>query len=139
MKRIIGLDVGDVRIGVAVSDLMGVVANPRETYKRRSVELDMAYFDNYAKENDADTFVVGLPISMNGTEGPRVEKTREFATALEEKTGLTVVFQDERLTTVQAQRMLIEADVRRDKRKQVVDKLAACLILQAYLDKKSSH
>lgn len=135
MKRKIALDVGDKRIGVAVSDLMGICANPRETYNRRgSDEEDAAYFADYAKKEDADAFVVGLPKNMDGTEGDRAKITREFGALLESVSGLPVIYQDERLTTVSAERMLIDADVRRDKRKKVIDKVAATIILQSYLD-----
>lgn len=135
MKRKIALDVGDKRIGVAVSDLMGICANPRETYNRRgSTEEDAAYFADYAKKEDADAFVVGLPKNMDGTEGDRAKITREFGALLESVSGLPVIYQDERLTTVSAERMLIDADVRRDKRKKVIDKVAATIILQSYLD-----
>lgn len=136
VKHKIALDVGDVRIGVAISDLMGITANPRETYTRQkgNADADIAYFCAYAKNEDADAFVLGLPKNMDGTEGPRAEITREFGELLREKSGLPVFYQDERLTTVSAERMLIDADVRRDKRKQVIDKVAATIILQSYLD-----
>lgn len=135
-KHKIALDVGDVRIGVAVSDLLGITANPRETYwrKKGDVEADIRYFCEYAKKEDADTFVLGLPKNMDGTEGDRALVTREFGDALQAASGLPVVYQDERLTTVSAERMLIDADVRREKRKQVIDKVAATIILQSYLD-----
>ncbi len=138
-KRKIGLDVGDVRIGVAVSDLMGLTANPRETYvrKKEDVAADIKYFCDYAAREDADAFVLGLPKNMDGTEGPRAEITREFGDMLASASGLEVIYQDERLTTVSAERLLIEADVRREKRKQVIDKVAATIILQAYLDRTS--
>lgn len=140
MKRKIALDVGDVRIGVAVSDTLGITANPRETYVRKgkTFEQDIAYFVEYAKREEADAFVLGLPLNMDGTEGPRVEVTREFGNALEEASGLPIIYVDERLTTVSAERMLIEADVRREKRKTVIDKVAATIILQSYLDGKKS-
>lgn len=133
------LDVGDVRIGVAVSDMLGITANPRETYVRKgkTFEDDINYFVKYAKEEDADAFVIGLPMNMDGTEGPRAEVTREFGDALKEASGLQVIYVDERLTTVSAERMLIGADVRREKRKQVIDKVAATIILQSYLDGQS--
>ncbi len=135
-KRKIALDVGDVRIGVAVSDMLGITANPRETYVRKKgdIEADIAYFCEYAKKEDADAFVLGLPKNMDGTEGDRVVVTREFGNMLKEASGLEVYYQDERLTTVSAERMLIDADVRREKRKKVIDKVAATIILQAYLD-----
>lgn len=135
--RIIALDIGDVRIGVAVSDLMRIIANPRETYVRKDEDADIAYFIELAKKEEADTFVVGLPINMDGTEGPRVEICRAFGEKLREKSGLKVEYQDERLTTVTAERMLIEADVRREKRKQVIDKVAATIILESYLNRMS--
>lgn len=136
MKRKVALDVGDVRIGVAVSDMLGITANPRETYirKGKTFEEDIAYFVNYAKVEDADAFVIGLPLNMDGTEGPRVEVTREFGDALKEASGLDIIYVDERLTTVSAENLLISADVRREKRKTVIDKVAATIILQSYLD-----
>ena len=139
MKRKVALDVGDVRIGVAVSDMLGITANPRETYVRKgkTFEDDINYFVKYAKEEDADAFVIGLPMNMDGTEGPRAEVTREFGEALKAASGLQVIYVDERLTTVSAERMLIGADVRREKRKQVIDKVAATIILQSYLDGQS--
>lgn len=136
IKHKIALDVGDVRIGVAVSDLMGLTANPRETYvrKKNDIAFDVAYFCDYAKKEDADVFVLGLPKNMDGSEGERAEITRQFGELLAEQSGLPIVYQDERLTTVSAERMLIDADVRRDKRKKVIDKVAATIILQSYLD-----
>lgn len=136
IKHKIALDVGDVRIGVAVSDLMGLTANPRETYvrKKNDIAYDVAYFCDYAKKEDADVFVLGLPKNMDGSEGERAEITRQFGDLLAQQSGLPIVYQDERLTTVSAERMLIDADVRRDKRKKVIDKVAATIILQSYLD-----
>lgn len=136
MKKI-GLDIGDVRIGIAVSDMLGICANSRESYRRVNDDVDIQYFIKLAREENADTFVVGLPINMDGTEGKRVEVTREFAAKLVEKSGLPVEFQDERLSTVSAERVLLEADMSRNKRKKVIDAVAACIILQSYLDKKS--
>ena len=108
-KHKIGLDVGDVRIGVAVSDLMGLTANPRETYVRKKDDIaaDIAYFCEYAKKEDADAFVLGLPKNMDGTEGPRAEVTRQFGDMLAAASGLPVIYQDERLTTVSAERVLL--------------------------------
>ena len=136
MKRKIALDVGDVRIGVAVSDLLGITANPRETYVRKKgdTNADIAYFCEYAKREETDAFVLGLPKNMDGTEGDRAVVTRQFGDMLQEASGLPVLYQDERLTTVSAERMLIDADVRREKRKKVIDKVAATIILQSYLD-----
>ncbi len=134
MGKKIGLDVGDVRIGIAVSDMLGMIANARESYTRKGLEKDLRYFTDLAKAENADAFVLGLPKNMDGTEGERVEVTREFGDKLHEFSGLPVVYMDERLSTVAAERMLIQAAVRRDKRKKVIDKVAACIILQNYLD-----
>lgn len=137
-KRKIALDLGDVRIGVAISDGLGITANPRETYYRKKddIDADINYFIEYAKKEDVDGFVIGLPKNMDGTEGPRAELCREFGELLSERSGIKVYYQDERLTTVSAERMLIQADVRREKRKQVIDKVAATIILQSFLDQK---
>ena len=123
MGKKIGLDVGDVRIGIAVSDMLGMIANARESYTRKGLEKDLRYFTDLAKAENADAFVLGLPKNMDGTEGERVEVTREFGDKLHEFSGLPVVYMDERLSTVAAERMLIQADVRRDKRKKVIDKV----------------
>lgn len=135
--RKIGLDIGDVRIGVAVSDMLNILANPYETYVRKSIDEDIEHFQNLLKEQNADTFVVGLPLNMDGTAGDRVEKTKEYASRLAEKIDAKFVYQDERLTTVQAEKVLISGGVRRDKRKKVVDKVASTIILQVYLDRFS--
>lgn len=134
MDKLIGIDVGDRRIGVAVSDLLGLTAQPLETYTCCGFRKDIAYLAELAKSHQAAGFVCGLPMNMNGTAGPRAEKMRSFAQVLEETSGLPVHLVDERLTTVYATRVLIEGNVRRDKRRQVVDKLAAVGILQTYLD-----
>ena len=134
--RKVALDVGDVRIGLATSDIMGIIASGYETYTRKSLAQDYAYIADFCKKNSVDTLVIGLPVNMDGTEGPRVEVTREFANGLQEYVeGIKIVYQDERLTTVQAERMLIQGGVRREKRKKVIDKVAATIILQAYLDR----
>ena len=134
--RKLALDVGDVRIGLATSDIMGIIASGYETYTRKNLAQDYAYIADFCKKNSVDTLVIGLPVNMDGTEGPRVEVTREFANGLQEYVeGIKIVYQDERLTTVQAERMLIQGGVRREKRKKVIDKVAATIILQAYLDR----
>lgn len=134
--KLIGLDVGDVRIGIAVSDMLGIAANSRESYTRKNDEETLRYFTELAKSEGAQKFVVGLPINMDGTEGKRVEITKEFGGSLEKYSGIPVVYQDERLSTVSAERVLLEADMSRAKRKKVIDKVAACIILQHYLDKQ---
>lgn len=135
--RILALDIGDVRIGLAISDVLGITANPLETYRRKKDDLqgDCAYIAALAREKGAEKLVLGLPVNMDGTEGPRVEKTREFAACLAAHTDLPIDYQDERLTTVTAERVLIEQGVRREKRKEVIDKVAATIILRCYLDR----
>lgn len=132
--RLLGLDVGEKRIGIAQSDLLGLTAQPLETYSSRGMKQDIFYLTELAKCREAGAFVCGLPINMNGTEGPRAEKTRAFAAALEKESGIKVLLVDERMTTVSATRILLEGNVSREKRKKVVDKLAAVQILQTYLD-----
>ncbi|MDD3947611.1 MAG: Holliday junction resolvase RuvX [Clostridia bacterium] len=128
-------DIGDVRIGIATSDMLGIIASGYETYTRKGDESDYRYLADFCRDKQVDTIVVGLPINMDGTEGERVQKTREFVHKLSAFTDIKTVFQDERLTTVQAERILIQSGVRRDKRKQVIDKVAATIILQSFLDK----
>ena len=134
--RKIALDVGDVRIGIATSDIMGIIAGGYETYVRKDYETDLRYIADFVKNNQGDTLVLGLPVNMDGTEGPRALGVRQMAEDLKRFTDVKMVFQDERLTTVSAEKMLIQGNVRRDKRKKVVDKVAATIILQSYLDRK---
>lgn len=133
LKRLMALDYGDVRIGVAVSDLTKTIASGLETYKCRNLELDLNHFAELAKQQDVEKFIVGLPLNMDGSEGPRAEKTRAFGDKLSALTGLPVEYVDERLTSVEAEEILISAGMKREKRKEVIDKLAATLILKSYL------
>ena len=133
MKKILGVDFGDVRTGLAVSDALGMLAVGAGCVKggfRKTAEAVAAA----AKEHGAALIVVGNPINMNGTEGPRSEKCRAFAEAVAELTSLPVELYDERLTTVSAHRFLSDANVRGKKRKTAVDELSATIILQDYLD-----
>lgn len=131
------LDVGDVRIGIAVSDLMGIIANPLETYTRRGdVAKDAQYIADLAKVHQVDLFVSGLPLGLNGLENEQTAKTRAFVDELTKHTDVAVKFMDERFTTLSAERVLIEGNVRRENRKKVIDKVAATIILQNYLDSK---
>ena len=132
--RKICLDYGDVRIGIAMSDMLGIIASGLETYTRKDEQSDIEHIVKLIKDNNVDTVVIGLPINMDGTSGNRVEVTKAFGAKLAENTTAKVVYLDERLSSVSAEKLLIEADVRRDKRKQVIDKLAATIILQNYLD-----
>ena len=135
MKKIIGLDIGTVRIGIATSDILGIIASSYEVYKRRNMYLDTRYMVTLANKLDADTFVIGLPLKLDGSEGDSVQMVKDFAEELSKLTDAKIVFQDERLSTVSAERILIESNMRREKRKNVVDQIAATIILQNYLDK----
>jgi len=132
--RIGALDVGDRRIGVAVSDELGLSAQGLGVVHRTKLEADLAALEECFQPYAPTSIVVGLPRNMNGSEGPQAEKVRRFAADLEQSLGLPLVFWDERLSTVAAERVLIEGNVRRAKRKQVIDKVAAVVILQGYLD-----
>ncbi|MEG1963845.1 MAG: Holliday junction resolvase RuvX [Clostridia bacterium] len=136
--RIMAIDYGDARIGIAFSDLLKVIATGYETYFRVNAHKDIYYIADLAKEKEVDTIVFGLPLNMDGSEGARVVKTKKFAEALRAKTTANIVFQDERLSTIEAEDVLIDANVRRDKRKQVIDKVAATIILQSYMDNNDS-
>jgi putative Holliday junction resolvase len=131
--RLLGLDVGDRRIGVAVSDPTGSLATPIEVYSRRGEERDVGHIAELANELRVSGIIVGLPINMNGTEGPQAEKTRAFADALA-AAGLAVTLWDERLSTVEATRRLIEAGRKRRRIRERIDAEAAALILETYLD-----
>ena len=132
---IAGLDLGTVTIGVAVSDLRRRVATPLETVRRKKFTLDAARLLEIAGARGLQGFVLGLPINMSGTEGPRAQSTRAFARNLERLTPLPIAFWDERLSTVAAERALLEADTSRKRRAEVIDHVAAGFILQGMLDR----
>ncbi len=134
--RYLGLDVGDRRIGVALSDITGLIANPIGNIERTgySFEKDVDMTVAKIKELGAEAVVVGLPKNMNGTLGPRAEAVTAFAEAVKAKLDIPFHFWDERLTTVEAHRIMIDAGMRRDKRKTKVDRVAAVIILQGFLD-----
>lgn len=135
MKRILGLDVGERRTGIAVSDPFGWTAQGVEVWRTVSREKDMDRIVHWAHEYDVAAVVIGLPLNMDGTKGPRAQWMEEFARELGERLPeRDIILQDERLSTVQAQRSLIAGDMRREKRRTVVDKIAAVVILQRYLD-----
>lgn len=136
--RIMGLDVGSKTVGVAISDPLGFTAQGVEIIKidEEAGEFGFERLGELVKQYKVDKFVVGLPKNMNNTEGPRVEASKAYGDQIKELFNIPVDYQDERLTTVQVERMLVEqADVSRGKRKKVIDKLAAQLILQNYLDR----
>ncbi|NLG84464.1 MAG: Holliday junction resolvase RuvX [Firmicutes bacterium] len=133
--RIMAIDYGTHRLGLAISDELGLTAQALEVYQRRGRAADLAYLATKAKELGAEMIVVGLPLNMNGTQGPAASAAKRFGRALERVSGLAVDFADERLTTVAAARGLRAMEVPRGRRREVVDKTAAALILQGYLDR----
>lgn len=133
--RILGLDVGDKTIGIAVSDSLLFTAQGVEVIRRTSLAKDLERLRQLIEEYEVSTILVGMPKNMNGTIGPRGELVQQFAAQLEEAFPNALIrFWDERLSTVASEKMLIAADVSRAKRKQVIDKMAAVFILQGYLD-----
>jgi len=137
--RIIGLDVGSKTIGVAVSDPLGWTAQGLTTIRRRSLAEDLTAVCQFIREYEAREALIGLPLNMNGSRGPQAQVVEQFAADLQQAAqaaglALTITLRDERLSTVAAERVLLAGDVSRRGRKQVIDKMAAVLILQGYLD-----
>lgn len=133
------MDIGESRIGVAVSDELGLTAQPVGVIQRKCLAADVEAVRRLAESWGADAVVYGLPLKMDGSLGPQAVEAGRFAEALAAATGLEVYPMDERLTTKEAERLLISGDVSRSKRKRVVDKLAAALILQSFLDRRSGR
>ena len=139
--RIMGLDFGSKTVGVAVSDTLLTIAQPLEIIRRKEankLRQTLARIEELIVEYEVEEIVLGLPLNMNDTEGERVALTREFQEKLERRTGLPVYTWDERLTTVEADNAMIEAGIRRENRKEYVDKIAAALILQGYLENRKN-
>ena len=138
--RIMGLDYGSKTVGVAISDPLCITAQGNETIQRKEenkLRKTLARIEELAKEYEVDRIVLGFPKNMINTIGDRAEKSLELKAMLERRTGLSVIMWDERLTTVEAERTLMESNVRRENRKKYVDKIAAVFILQGYLDSLS--
>ena len=133
--RVMALDYGDKTIGVALSDALKITAQGKEVIRRSSGKKDLERLQQIVKEDEVETIVVGLPRNMNGTYGPRAEETLKFVEKLKEVFSIPIVTYDERLTTSAAERVLLEGDVSRGKRKQVIDMMAAVIILQGYLER----
>lgn len=131
MARILGLDVGGRRIGVALSDALGITAQGLETIERENALVEIK---DLIKEHDIKTIIVGMPFNMNGSKGESARLTDDFIALLRREMGIEVATVDERLTTAQGERILLEADLSRKKRKRSIDRIAAQLILQTYLD-----
>ncbi len=133
--KVFAVDYGDSRIGLAASDMLGIIASPIGTVRSQGMRLDADMLAAKAKELGADIILLGLPLNMDGSIGERAEKTQKLGLVLSKISGLKVEYMDERLTTVSAERALDEAGMRYDKRKKVVDTISAQIILQTYLDK----
>lgn len=132
---IAGLDLGTTTIGVALSDLMRSVATPTETIRRKKFGVDAAALLKLTTEREVKGLVLGMPLNMDGSEGPRAQATRAFARNLEKLTSLPITFWDERLSTVAAERAMLEADLSRKRRAELIDHVAAGFILQGLLDR----
>lgn len=140
--RIMGLDFGSKTVGVAISDELFVTAQAVETIRRKSpskLRQTLARIEELISEYEVGEIVLGFPMNMNHTEGERCERTQEFREMLERRTGLSVTLWDERLSTVEAEHILIERGIRREDRKDYVDQIAAGIILQGYLDHRENH
>ncbi len=135
MKKYIAFDIGDKRIGIAVSDPFGSMALPLQTYHRKNFAEDVKYLVTLAKQRESDVIVCGLPLNFDGSQSEQTLKTANFIDQLKNSTDIFVDTQDERFSTMQAHRVLISEDMRRDKRKQVVDAVAATFILEDYMRK----
>jgi putative holliday junction resolvase len=132
--RFLGLDVGDKRIGIAISDDGALIASPRETLERKGNRKDIAHLLELARREEVSEILVGMPWNLDGSSGPQAEKVGRFVDALRAETEIPITLWDERLSTVGAERALLEADLSRAKRRGIVDRVAAALILQSYLD-----
>jgi putative Holliday junction resolvase len=135
--RILALDLGKKRIGLAVSDPLGLTAQGLPTLERTNIRSDLAALERLAAEREVGLILMGYPLHMSGSEGRQAEYTRDFAARLAERTGLEVRFWDERLTTVEAERVLRSSGIGIEKRAKAVDKLAAQILLESYLDSES--
>jgi putative Holliday junction resolvase len=139
MSRILALDLGEKRIGVAVSDAMNIIAQAIGTIERRDIKSDIKKIAGLTKEYGASRIIIGLPFNMSGSQGKGCQQAIDFANALKKEMPIDVEMVDERLTTAQGERVLIEADLSRKKRRKNIDKLAAQLILQGYLDSNTHN
>lgn len=137
--RIMGLDFGEKRIGIAFSDPMGWTAQGHSILQRKGLKKDLTHLQSLCEEYQVEKIVLGLPLNMDGTMGPKARETQEFAQAIQEALQIPVEFWDERLSSKSAKRVLLEADLSRKRRKELMDKIAAVHILQAYLDRGYSN
>ena len=133
-ERLLGLDLGEKTIGLALSDIMRMIATPLVTLERTKFSADAQTLISLMEKNNVAGLIIGLPLNMNGTEGPSAQSTRAFARNLHDKRPIPILFWDERLSTTAVTRTLLDADMSRARRKDVVDKMAASFILQGVLD-----
>lgn len=138
-KRLLGLDVGTKTIGIAVSDPLGLTAQGVEVWRRRDEERDIAHLREVCQAYGVDALVVGLPLRTDGSKGPEAAEVEAFGRRLADTLGLPVIFWDERFTTQIAQRAMLEAGMRRKRRRELVDMTAAALILQGYLERRGRN
>lgn len=136
-QRLLGLDLGSKTIGIALSDILCHIATPMETLKRQKFTKDAERLLSIISEQNVGGLILGFPLNMDGSEGPRCQSTRAFAQNISEKTDIPIALWDERLSTIAVTRTLLEADASRKRRKEVVDKMAAAYILQGALNKLS--
>lgn len=134
--RIMGVDYGDKRIGIALSDLLCIISSPYEVYQNKGEEDALKHLGQIIKDNDVTEVAFGLPLNMDGSEGERAKLHRQFGERLEKYSGVKVFYVDERLTSAEAEDILISSGVRREKRKELIDKIAAQIILQNLIDKR---
>jgi putative Holliday junction resolvase len=139
MRRLLGLDVGDKTLGVAVSDALRITAQGVTVYQRTSLAADLTFIQQLVERYDVESIVVGLPRNMDGSIGPQAQKTQAFIERLRQSSQIPVTTWDERLTTRQVERVLLTANTSRRRRREVRDRLAAQLILQSYLDWSTSQ
>lgn len=134
MDRLLGLDVGTKTIGVAISDPLKIFASGLITIKRKDIDSDVKSLKNIVEENNIDKIIVGMPYNMDGSKGPQAQRVMSFIDLMKKEIDKQVIYVDERMTTISAERVLIQQKVRREHRKEHIDKIAATFILQSYLD-----
>ncbi len=132
--RKMGVDYGDKRIGVALTDALCIISSPYEVFQNLSPEQSLQHLNDLIKQFNVDEVAMGLPLNMDGSEGERAKIHKDFGQKLSDLSGVNVVFVDERLTSAEAEELLIQSKVRREKRKELIDKIAAQIILQTYLN-----
>ena len=135
-RRKMGIDYGDKRIGIAFTDLLGLISSAYDVYENKNTETSLSYLSELAKEKNVDEIVIGLPLSMDGSENERTAVTKSFGEKLSNLSGIKVVYEDERLSSYEAEEILKEAKLPWEKRKQILDKISAQVILQSYLNNK---